>query len=366
MKLTIHGQSRRHAMTMRSIVSVAAAVLATAAFAGNSPAMASTRQASVQQSNGHGQPNGPERVIFDTDLGGDCDDTGAQAILNVAQDNQQVRLLGVMASNPGTKWAAGAVDAIDTYYRHGNIPIGVRDRGSSGERMGNVSGYATDLAANFPNDVGDGSSLPNATMLYRKILSHQPDHSVTVVVTGSQSNLANLLNSSADQYSRLSGAALVAKKVSKLVMMGSNIPSGGEWNIELDPDAAKLVSDTWPTPMVYSGGEVGGSIMTGSRLFTETPITNPVREAYKDYVGEGNNRPSWDLTAAYFAIFGTNTGLFTLSSPGKNVIDPSSGGNTWVSDPGGNARYLIKTAPDAQIGTALSDLFVQPPRGNGR
>lgn len=331
--------------------------------------MASPGHASVQQSNGNKQPNQnghhkPERVIFDTDLGGDVDDTAAQAILNVAQDNEQARLLGVMVSNPGTKWAAGAVDAINTYYRHGNIPIGVRDRGSSGERMGNVSGYATDLAANFPNDVGDGSSLPNATTLYRKILSRQPDHSVTIAVTGSQSNLANLLNSSADQYSRLSGAALVAKKVSKLAIMGSNIPSGGEWNIELDPDAAKLVSDTWPTPMVYSGGEVGGSILTGSRLFTETPITNPVREGYKDYVGEGNNRPSWDLTAAYFAVFGTNTGLFALSSPGKNVIDPSSGHNTWTSDPGGNARYMIKTASDDQIGTALSDLFVQPPRGN--
>jgi hypothetical protein len=355
--------------TPLALVSIAACAFTAMAVADGSSAVASATHAAASHSSGthrsHGSPRShrPVNVIFDTDLGGDCDDAAALALLNAAQDNRQAQLLAVMVSNPGTQWAAGTADAIDTYYHHGNIPIGVRDRGSSGERMANVSGYAADIAANFPNDVGDGSSLPNATALYRKILSREPDHSVTLAVTGSQSDLANLLASHADRYSRLSGPALVARKVNKLVMMGSNIPSGNEWNIELDPDAAKLVSDTWPTTMVYDGFEVGNSILTGSRLFTETPLTNPVREIYKDYVGEGNNRMSWDVTAAYFAAFGTSTHLFAVSTRGKNVIDASNGANAWTADPDGNARYLVKTAPDDQIGTALSDLFVQPPRG---
>lgn len=334
---------------------IAALLSIGAVLAGGSAAMASPGHAASQQS------RQPERVIFDTDLGGDCDDAAGLALLNVAQDQGRVNLLAVMVSNPGTQWAAGTADAIDTYYRHPNIPIGVRDRGSSGERMGNVSTYAADIAANFPNNVGDGSSLPDATKLYRQLLSRQPDHSVVLAVTGSQSDLKNLLNSGPDRYSRLPGRALVAQKVSKLVMMGSAIPSGGEWNIELDPDAAQLVSDTWPTPMVYDGFEVGNSVLTGSRLFTETPLSNPVREIYKDYVGEGNNRPSWDVTAAYFATFGTSTGLFKLSDPGKNIINTTNGSNTWSADPHGNARYLIKVATDDAIGTALSNLFVQPP-----
>lgn len=312
---------------------------------------------------GHGHDNHP-RVIFDTDLGGDCDDAAALALLNVAQQNGKIHLLGVMASNPGTPWAAGTADAIDTYYHHGKIPIGIRDRGSSGERMPNVSGYAADIAANFPNDVGDGSRLPNATDLYRKLLSRQPDHSVTLAVTGSQSDLVNLLASHADRYSHLSGRALVTKKVKSLVMMGSAIPSGSEWNIELDPDAANTVSNTWPTPMIYDGFEVGNSILTGHRLFTETPTTNPVRDVYKDYVGEGNDRMSWDVVAAYYAVFG-NDDKFALSAPGKNVIDPADGHNTWTANANGNARYIVKTASDNQIGTAMSDLFVQPPRAHG-
>lgn len=306
----------------------------------------------------------PVKLIWDTDFGGDVDDAGAQALLNALQDNGDVELLAMMASNPGTQWAAGGMDTINTYYRHGQIPLGVRDRGSHGERMPNVSGYAEDLATSFPNNIGDGARLPDATDLYRKTLAKQRDHSVTIVVTGSQSNLQNLLNSGPDRYSDLTGKQLVAQKVDRLVSMGSlcTVDWGwAEWNIALDPGAAAQVANEWPTQIVYSGFEVGDTIFTGHRLFTETSAENPVQKAYEDYVGYGNDRNSWDITAAYYAVRGSNDGLFGLSQAGVNRIDPQDGTNHFTTDPNGHEYCMTTLVPDETIATALEDLMVQPP-----
>lgn len=306
----------------------------------------------------------PVKLIWDTDFGGDVDDAGAQALLNALQDNGEVKLLAMMASNPGTQWAAGGMDAINTYYRHGQIRLGVRDRGSHGERMPNVSSYAEDLATSFPNNIGDGARLPDATDLYRKILTKQRNHSVTIVVTGSQSNLQNLLNSGQDRYSDLTGQQLVAQKVDQLVVMGSlcNVDWGwAEWNIALDPPAAAQVANEWPTQIVYSGFEVGDTIFTGHRLFTETPPENPVQKGYEDYVGYGNDRNSWDITAAYYAVRGSSTGLFGLSQAGVNTIDPEDGTNDFTTDPNGHEYCMTTLVPDETIATALEDLMVQAP-----
>jgi inosine-uridine nucleoside N-ribohydrolase len=316
---------------------------------------------------GHPGHHRPVGLIFDTDFGGDVDDAGALGMLNAFVDNHEVKLLALMASNPGTKWAAGGMDAINTYYGHDKVALGVRDRDSHGERMDNVSTYAEDLATSFPNDTRDGANLPDATDLYRKILSRKPNHSVTVVVVGSQSNLQNLLNSGPDRYSKLSGTELVARKVTQLVVMGSTClepQSWAEWNIALDPPAAAQVAEQWPSPIIYSGFEVGDTIFTGHRLFSETPEYNPVRRAYRDYVGEGNDRNSWDITAAYYAVRGGN-GLFGLSEPGVNEFNADTGTNTFVPDPDGHHYCMTTLVPDEQIATALEDLMVQAPKGAG-
>jgi inosine-uridine nucleoside N-ribohydrolase len=352
-------------LARRLLVGVATAALAASGLA--AVAAPATADPGPARSHQHGAPasHAPVRLVFDTDFGGDVDDAGALALLNALEDNGEVRMLALMASNPGTQFAAGGMDAINTYYRRGNIPLGVRDRGSHGERMPNVSTYAEDLAKSFPNNTGAGARLPDATDLYRKILAHQPDHSVTIAVVGSMSNLQNLLNSGPDKYSRLTGTQLVARKVDQLVSMGSNClqrQTWAEWNIALDPEAAVQVAEEWPTPIVYSGFEVGDSIFTGSRLFTETPASNPVQKAYEDYVGYGNDRNSWDITAAYYAVRGSSTGLFGLSQVGVNEFDPATGANVFTPNPAGHHYCMTTLVPDEQIATALEDLMVQAPK----
>jgi hypothetical protein len=316
-----------------------------------------------------GGGDAPVKLIYDTDFGGDVDDAGVTAMLNALQRAGEVDVLAMMASNP-TRHAAPGLDAINTYYGHGNIPIGsvkpVFDHVPSPPTPGavipgnNVSGYAELLARGWPNNVRDGSRVPEAVDLYRKILARQRDGSVTIVAVGGQINLGGLLASGPDRHSRLTGGQLVDRKVDQLVIMGAAFPSGREWNIMLEPAAAARVADEWPTPIVYSGFEIGDTIMTGARLFTEVEPDNPVLNAYEDYVGWGNDRSSWDQTAAYFAVRGGD-GLFRLSEPGEVAIAPD-GSNTFQPDPDGDRRYLLTTAPDETIADAIEDLMVQPGR----
>lgn len=299
----------------------------------------------------------PVHLIIDTDISDDCDDTGALAIANASQDDGKVDLLGIMVDTP-SKWGAPAVDAIDTYYGHGNIPIGTLKPNTDAVDTPN---YNQVLAQQFPNSLHTGTRAPDATALYRKILAQQPDHSVTIAGIGFETNLENLLKSGPDQYSKLSGTALVAQKVKQLVLMGGGYPSAREFNFDSYPAATQYVVSNWPTRAVFDGLEIGNTVFTGSQLFTQTPVTDPVRKAYEIYVGDGNDRNSWDPSTVFYSIYG-NDGLFTLNSdPGSNQV-AADGSNTWVSSPVKDQNYLIKTASDTTIAQALSNLMVQPPR----
>ena len=301
-------------------------------------------------------PGVPVRLILDTDFFSDVDDAGALALLNALQGRGEARILAVMVNTPG-RWGAPAVDAVNTYYHHGGIPVGTLKPNDDSDHS-----YAKYLAQHFPNSLKDGVRAPDAVALYRQVLARQPDRSVVIASVGYLTNLSNLLDSPPDRHSRRSGRELVARKVKELVVMGGAYPSGREWNFSQDPAAARNVVDRWPTRQVFSGFEVGADVYTGARLAT-TPEGNPVRKAYELYPGttpEGG-RSSWDLTAAYYAVRGGG-GLFGLAGgTGSNRVHPD-GSNEWVRHPDKDQHYLVKAAPAEAIARALEDLLVEPPR----
>jgi len=152
---------------------------------------------------------------------------------------------------------------------------------------------------------------------------------------------------------------LVKKKVKQLVSMGAEYPSGNEWNIRICPDGAKLVAEQWPTPIVYSGFEIGKPIMTGERLITETEKTNPVRIAFETnpMVDEKKNRHSWDETAVLYGVRGLKD-YWTISSGVLRISD--DGKNNWVI-PGKAHQYLIAKMPTLEIKKVIEDMMVAPP-----
>lgn len=298
-----------------------------------------------------------EKIILDTDFGNDCDDTGALAILHQMAYQGEAEILATMYPM-NDEWGAAAIDAVNTYYGKPTIPIGTY-KGSYVYKGEHHDFYNSKLATSFPNDLKSGHNAPDAVLLYRKILSSQPDRSVTIVVVGPQRLLADLLLSKPDSISKLDGIALVKKKVKQLVSMGAEYPKGDEWNIKICPDGAKLVAEQWPTPIVYAGFEIGKPIMTGERLVTETPETNPVRVAFETNPGldAKKNRHSWDQTAVLFGVRGLKdywtmgTGQIQIAEDGKN---------SWTAL-GESRYYLIAEKPVADMKKIIEDMMVAPP-----
>ena len=63
-------------------------------------------------------------MIFDTDIGSDCDDAGALAVLHALADAGEIRILGVIFSSGKNRYGVGTCDAINTYYGRGDLPLG--------------------------------------------------------------------------------------------------------------------------------------------------------------------------------------------------------------------------------------------------
>jgi len=69
------------------------------------------------------------KIILDTDFGGDVDDLGALVMLHNFIQKDECDLLAVMCWST-EEYAVPAIDAVNRYYKHPTIPIGVR-RGES-------------------------------------------------------------------------------------------------------------------------------------------------------------------------------------------------------------------------------------------
>jgi inosine-uridine nucleoside N-ribohydrolase len=301
-------------------------------------------------------------VILDTDMGPDCDDAGALAVLHALVDAGKANILGVTYCT-SIPTGPACVDAINRFYGRPDIPVGALAkegflRGASYER------YTPFIAAHFDNRFKTAKA-PDAVSVVREVLAQRPDCSVEIIGIGPFVNLADLLASGPDGHSSMPGIELVRTKVRRLVAMGGRFALNdrgeeeAEWNIVQDIGAAQEVMRSWPTPVVLSPSEAGGLVMTGKGLMARCGEDNPVKKAYDIYT-EGHGRNSWDLVTVYFAVCG-ESGMWELSEPG--TIDADVQGITRLRpDAQGSHRYLIAKAPVPQVEALLEPLLMKPPR----
>ena len=288
-----------------------------------------------------------KNIIFDTDIGGDCDDTGALALVHRCAEKGLCDLLcvTVSTSNP---YSAGCADAINRWYNR-VVPIGQTDKVIPGDdRAFFETCYGKHICENFENDFYNTGKKPeNAVKLLRKTLS-EASEKVTFIVIGSFVNVAELLCSKPDEFSPLSGEELVKQKVECFSVMGGHFPKEGdeevwfgheqmlaECNIKVDIKSSKIFFEKCPVDCVISQFYVGWKMLTGNVLI-EKERKNPVAESY--FVHSHGNRSSWDLTSAYYAIFGTGS-IFNLSCGGNVSVD-DGGITTFTECAGGKVRLL--------------------------
>jgi inosine-uridine nucleoside N-ribohydrolase len=216
--------------------------------------------------------------------------------------------------------------------------------------------------AKYPHKVLHNDDVPDAVNVYRKVLSQQPDHSVTIVTVGFLTNLYNLLNSPGDEYSPLNGRELVKKKVKQLVSMAGGFPSGKEFNLDNDVKASKAVFEHWPTMVIFSGFEIGEKIKTGLPIIHNNAIHHsPVKDVFRIAIPQSPmdsaGRMSWDETAVLVAVRG-NEPFFSLH-PGKIKIN-DDGSNGW-DDKGKGQFYLVFKEKPETIADTINQLMMHQP-----
>ncbi|HLH56941.1 MAG TPA: nucleoside hydrolase [Verrucomicrobiae bacterium] len=312
----------------------------------------------------------PAKVIFDTDIGNDVDDVLALSMLHAFESRGDCLLLAVTITKPD-ELAGPFVDAINTFYGRTGIPIGFTRSGlkNSPSKFLPLAEIRDNGKLRYPHKLKRSSDAPPATDLLRKVLASEPDHSVTLVQVGYFSNLAALLDTKPDRYSALAGADLVRAKVKLLsVMAGAfrEIDHNShylEYNVTQDLPSARKLAAAWPTPIVWSGFEIGISVpfpaISIERDFSYVPH-HPAAEAYCLYNPPPHERPTWDLTSVLYAVM-SDREYFSLSEPGNVTVEPD-GFTRFTPAPDGRDRYLMLNPVQAgRVKEALVQLASQPP-----
>lgn len=303
----------------------------------------------------------PIAVILDTDIAGDYDDVGAMALLHAFADKGEATILGVMSCNVFST-TVPTISVLNTYFGRPNLPVGITKTTFPNKEC--QQKWAEGIVGKFPHALKSNADAPDAVKLYRQILAKQPDQSVTIISVGFFTNLAQLLDSKPDAFSKLTGKELIKKKVKQLVSMAAGLPAGKdrfhEYNVHVDAKSSQKVFAEWNTPILLSGFEIGNAIHTGIRLINNASIQNsPVKEAYQIALTADKNtkgRMSWDQTAVLVAVrgiepyFSSRKLNFEITDDGTNILIP-----------GERYTYLTEKMPAPEVAQLIEDLMMHQP-----
>lgn len=306
----------------------------------------------------------PVKIIFDTDMGPDFDDVGAITVLHALADNGECEILACMASDRYPT-VAPTIEVFNQYFNKPGIPIGVVAPGAPNFSAPNH--WNDSIVSKFLGKLKTNDDYPGAVEVYRKTLAAQPDKSVTIVTVGFMGNLADLLKSGADKFSPLSGKQLVQKKVKNCVAMAGAFPQGKEFNVIKDAGASVYAFHNWPTPILFSGFEIGAHIYTGKKVAEIGGTANPVAWAYAyNFVTYSDKkldkRNSWDQTAVLCAVRNPER-YFYVNGPGKLEV-AQDGSNTWNPDADQQHFFLVHKYPYQYIADILDELMMHKPIRN--
>lgn len=293
------------------------------------------------------------KIIFDTDFGGDVDDLGALVMLHNFVDKGECNLLAVMCWST-EQYSVSAVDAVNRYYNHPDIPIGTRKDGTHFQSWN----YSKPIADKFPHKLSY-KEAEDATFLYRKLLASSDDRSIVIITVGPLMNIQNLIKSGADAISNLNGKELIAKKVKEFVIMGGQFPEGEkEWNFDgAMPGVTQFVLKNIPVQTTFLGFEIGVVIKTGeifNQIDTNTPLYTGfmhfsqnapwVKENFK---GKIMDNATYDQTAVLYAVRNGLGTYWDRSEAGYCIPDENNGGNKWIPGLNANQSYLkLKMKPE--------------------
>ena len=270
-------------------------------------------------------------LIFDTDVGSDCDDMMALAYLVYAKRYRNIRIKAITHCHN----CPNGIPAIRALFRHLGEDIPPLGK-MPGEQVAR-NNYSRAVAERFGMEE-DFAPTPDAVKVLRRALAESED--AVLCAVGPFSNIAALLESTGDEISPLDGVSLVREKCAKVVVMGGCfVPSADgrpspEWNARVDIAATQTMVRLCPVPLVFSPYELGENMLTGKPMMDkyggDTPLSLSFL-SFSDTAAKGG-RHSWDPATAVYAVEGAGDrfeesprGTVTVDDEGRTIMhaDPA-------------------------------------------
>lgn len=274
------------------------------------------------------------KIIVDTDIGNDCDDAGALAILHNLKNEKNIEILAILSS---TSLIEGAycTEAINNYYKHECL-IGYNDKKGYFDHYKKKT-YTQIVANKFHHN----NSYLSYIKAFRKSLASANDNEVIFIALGPMHALKMALISNCDEYSKLNGIDLFNQKVKEVYVMAGkfctekiyfeNTEVISEWNIKSDIKSFQYFMNNCHKEITFIPFELG-MMLTGKNL---KDINNPVKVSY-DYAANGL-RNSWDPITMYYALTNdnvsfkrSNKGIVKITDDGVSSFKENTNGKHYV------------------------------------
>jgi hypothetical protein len=201
--------------------------------------------------------------------------------------------------------------------------------------------------------------IPGHIAGLRQVLASCPDQSVIYWNTGQITDMTELLASSADQYSPLTGRQLVSTKILRAYWEAAWCPqnqtpgaNNGFGVQSVDPNivgdkvaAQYLVGSTggvpnWPTnvPFIWGGEEQAQDVTAGPGTGYAACI-NPLVSSARVAWGAAGQRAIWAEVCMMVEFYG-GLGIYYISNAGGTMTIDASGNNAWTQTPAGPHAYI--------------------------
>lgn len=298
-------------------------------------------------------------ILLDTDIGADCDDAVALALLLQAEKKGKCEIIGVTAATTRVG-ATSAINAICDYYGLKKETAVLKPPAIECDKLDN---YACEIMQKYGNTESDVCSVA----LTRRKLAECKEK-VTFIAIGPLTGVSRLFESEPDEFSPLTGEELFNSRVEAFYCMGGAFTGEKdadgyyirEWNFVQDLPAVAEVLSRCTVPIYFLPKETGEKVFTGASL--KAVENNPVADCIRFFgthnpysgVSERFNRESWDPLTCYFAL-DPESGFFKLAT-GSAAVDVN-GVTSFIHDDSGKNHLIDLAVPAEVVQKAIDEII---------
>ncbi|KIW16055.1 hypothetical protein PV08_06106 [Exophiala spinifera] len=320
---------------------------------------------------------GPKKIIIETDFYAFSDELSppllpppnAIGMANAFMSWGEVDIIGIVSSIH-SEYAPPAIDAFNTFYGHGDIPIAIKKplNDSTGDwEYSNYPDYVIPLVEHFSEAIHTGWNTTDPVPLYRKLLSESADSSVTIAMIGFLDNIYDLLMSGPDALSPLSGLELAKQKVVELVLQAD--PTAPSYNLDhVNGTYAEYVLSVWPNTITFVPGSIGSDTHCCAKLTTDLDVsTDPVAFTWNISVGYNKTYKSWDPTAMLYVGRGLGDWyIYNQTTEQGYAVEANATGDTYLdtSKKSPAPQQAVEIAPtfsNVSLADLIQDILLWTP-----